>query len=119
MSNSRASTRVPKYAFHNRSGQAGVHLRGVDIYLGKHGSEESRAEYDRLIGEWVLQGRQAPERPGSETTLTANQLIFAYATFADGCYRKNGLPTGQYNAIRYALRPLRRLYGNPSSDGHT
>lgn len=74
MSNSRASTRVPKYAFHMGSGQAVVRLGGIDIYLGKHGSEESRAEYDRLIGEWVLQGRQTPGRPGSETALKRREF---------------------------------------------
>jgi hypothetical protein len=57
MSTSRASTRIPKYALHKASGQAVVRLGGIDIYLGEQDSDESRTEYDRLIGEWVLQGR--------------------------------------------------------------
>lgn len=108
-----SSARVPKYALHKASGQAVVRLGGLDFYLGKFGSDESRNQYDRLIGEWMLQGRQAPlltkSNPGS---LTVNELIIAYATFADAYYRKNGVPTGEYDAIRYSLRPLRRLYGD-------
>jgi hypothetical protein len=52
-----------------------VRLGGIDIYLGKHDSDESRAVYDRLIGEWVPQGRQAPGTPGSQTTLTVSRLV--------------------------------------------
>lgn len=44
--------------------------------------------------------------------MTVNELILAYLQFADGYYRKNGQPTGEYDSIRYSLKPLRRLYGS-------
>jgi hypothetical protein len=47
---------VPKYRLHKRSGQAYVSLNGRDLYLGAHGSEQSRAEYDRVIAEWLSSG---------------------------------------------------------------
>jgi hypothetical protein len=44
--------RTPSLCLHKASGQAVVRLDGKDHYLGKYGSPESEAEYNRLIGEW-------------------------------------------------------------------
>jgi hypothetical protein len=38
---------------HKPSGQAVVTLSGHDHYLGKWQTPESKAEYDRLVGEWL------------------------------------------------------------------
>ena len=46
-----------------------------------------------------------------ESGLTIDELILAYLTFADGYYLKNGVPTDEPANIKYALRPLRRGYG--------
>lgn len=62
MSHSPGSPRIPKYRLHRPSGQAVPRFNGVDCYLGKHGSQESRDEYDRLLSEWVIKGRQAPAK---------------------------------------------------------
>ncbi len=51
--------RVPGYLLHKASGQARVVLNGQTHYLGPHGSPESKAEYDRLIAEWLASGRIA------------------------------------------------------------
>ena len=51
------SHRVPSYRRHKPSGQAVVTISGRDIYLGKWNTAASRAEYDRLIGEWLAGGR--------------------------------------------------------------
>jgi hypothetical protein len=47
---------VPAYRLHKRSEQAIVTLSGRDHLRGKHGCKESRAKYDRLVGEWVAGG---------------------------------------------------------------
>ena len=47
------TTRLPKYRLHKPSGLAVVRLSGRDLYLGKHGTSESRNEYQRLISEWL------------------------------------------------------------------
>ncbi len=61
----RLTKKLPKYRLHRASGQAIVSLNGKTFYLGAHGSEESRAEYDRLIGLWLGNGRQLPgDAPG-------------------------------------------------------
>jgi integrase len=97
---------------HKPTGQAVVTLDGRDLYLGKHGSPESRAEYDRLVSEWLANGRRLPRAGGAAgTDLTVTELVVAYVKFADGYYVKNGRPTKEAGNIRLALRPLRRLYG--------
>jgi len=47
--------RVPKYRKH-ASGQATVHIRGRDYYLGVYDSPESKALYRRLIAAYVATG---------------------------------------------------------------
>ena len=49
--------RVPKYRRHKPTGQAVVTLSGKDHYLGKWNTTASKAEYSRLIGEWLAAGR--------------------------------------------------------------
>lgn len=97
MPNSGPSRRIPKYRLHRPSGQAVARFNGIDYYLGKHGSPESRDEYDRLLGEWMINGRQAPLKVVSRPIgqMTINELILGYLQFADGYYSKNGQPTGE------------------------
>ena len=52
--------RTPKYRRHRASGQAIVTINGHDIYLGPYGTAVSPREYDRVIGEWLANGRQSP-----------------------------------------------------------
>jgi integrase len=40
------------------------------------------------------------------------ELVNAYNDFADGYYRKAGKPTGEATNVKYAMRPLKRLYGH-------
>ena len=49
--------RIPLLRHHKPSDQGVVTLRGRDHYLGKHGSAAAKAEYDRLIAEWLAYGR--------------------------------------------------------------
>ncbi len=51
------TTKPPAYRLHKRSGQAVVTLSGRDHYLGPHRTKVSLAEYDRLVGEWLANGR--------------------------------------------------------------
>jgi integrase len=100
--------RTPKYRLHKPSGQAVVTLSGKDHYLGRYGSTESKAEYDRLVGEWLANHRQ----PATESSdITVSELISRYLAFADTYYVKNGKPTSEARNLTYAFGPLRRLYG--------
>jgi integrase len=107
----RLAQSVPKYRLHRASRQAFVELSGRRYYLGLHGSKASRIEYDRLIGQWLQNGRMIRPDEGEPGNLLVVELIVAYLSFADRYYRKGGRRTSEYTAIVHALRPLRQLYG--------
>lgn len=103
--------RIPAYVHHKPSGQARVRIGGRDHYLGPHGSPESRAEYDRLIAEWLASGRRLPT-PERGADLTVTELLAGFMEHAEQHYRKNGKPTGEALNYVYALGFVRRLYGH-------
>lgn len=107
----RLTKSTPRYRKHKASGQAVVTLSGRDFYLGKHGTKASLAEYDRLTGEWLAAGRPAYLTDELTGRLTITELIAAYRKHVESHYVKAGRPTSEQDAIRAALRPLRRLYG--------
>lgn len=101
---------IPSYRKHRATGQAIVTLNGRDFYLGLYGSKASRIEYDRLISEWLQQGRQIRPAAG-DGDLSVVELIAAYLHFARRYYRKNNRPTSEQASIRCALRYVKLLYG--------
>ena len=103
------SKSLPKYRKHKASGQAIVSLSGVDHYLGPHGTKTSKLEYDRLIGEWLANGRQLPSE--STETLAVKDLIARYWTHCKTYYVKNGKQTDEVGSIKIAMRDTRKLYG--------
>lgn len=103
------TTKPPSYRKHKPTGQAVVTIDGKDYYLGKHATAASRKSYDALIGEWMTGGRRLLSRDGSHVTVT--ELIASYWKFARGYYRKGGHSTDELAGIKYAMRPLKRLYG--------
>lgn len=108
--------RIPSYRLHKSTGQAVVTLSGHDHYLGPHGSPESHAAYQRVVAEWLSRNRQ----PETERTpdLTVSELLTAYMAFALVYYRKADpdsgelVETSQVGRLRYALAPVRQLYGD-------
>ena len=110
----RRPKRIPKYRLHKPTGLAVVRLSGRDIYLGKHGSPSSHRRYEQAVSEWLANNRQAagpagpPEVPKD---VCVNELILAYLEHAEPYYRKKGMPTGECDNIKDALRQMSRLYG--------
>ncbi len=105
---------APKYRHHKASDQAVVTLDQVDYYLGPWKSKASKAEYDRLIGEWLANGRSLPS---PRFGLTIAQLANQYRKFAEGYYVKDGQLTGAIHGIRVVIRYLREGYGpKPAAD---
>ncbi len=110
---SATTLRTPSYRHHKPSGQAVVTLDGRDVYLGRYGTPHSRAEFDRLLAEWLSNGRRFPAPASAHgTDLSVNELSLAYLAFADGYYTKRGKPTSEPGSIRQTIKPLRQLYGH-------
>lgn len=107
-----STPRVPSYRRHKPTGQAVVTIAGRDIYLGKWNSSASRAEYDRLVAEFLANGRQLRD----EVDTTVVEVINAYRKFAEQYYRKNGEVTREYGCIKEALKIVRELYGRKLAD---
>jgi integrase len=109
---SKRALRTPAYCLHKASRQAVVRIDGDDHYLGKYGTAESEAEYDRLIAEWLGNGRHLAASAAVDG-LTVVELILKYWNWAECYYRdQHGEPGLELDNVRSALKPLRRLYGH-------
>jgi hypothetical protein len=105
---------LPAYRLHKASGNAVVTIGGVDRYLGKHGTEESKAAYDRTIQEWLASGRApTPAQQGGRTGLAVAGLPERYREFTERHDQHEEKPSRKAEQIRLALKPLRRLYASP------
>jgi hypothetical protein len=103
----RLKNAIPKYRKHKQSGQAIVTINGRDHLLGPHGTKTSKLAYDRLIGEWLVNGRLPTVTPGE---ITVVELCVRYLEFAKKYYVKDGKPTRLHH-VKGAIRRVRELYG--------
>src|ERR1051326_4547346 len=102
----------PKRCHHKGSGQDYVKPPGkAPIYLGTHNSKEAKAEYDRIIAEWLVGGRCLPAS-SPDGGITVAELALPYVKFAMTYY--DGENKGELHSIRLAIRVLQQLYGDTS-----
>ena len=85
----------------------------------RHGTPQSEAEYQRLIGEWHANGqtrrRDARDAAGPHG-LTVAEMLLAYWQWAEGHYRDaDGRPGAELENIKLAVRPLRQRYGHTAA----
>jgi integrase len=112
MSTRKRAAAVPSYLKHNpgnhrKNAQARVIINGRVHYLGRYGSEMSYRRYDQLIAEWLASSRSvAFGQPAEELQMV--DLMLAYLHFADAYYGTGD--TSEAKRIRFALKPLERLY---------
>jgi hypothetical protein len=73
------SKTTPSYCFHKQPGKAYVTIDGRQVLLGKFNSKDSREKYDRVIGEWLANGRRSSPQaaPSSPTTVAATDGSWA------------------------------------------
>lgn len=110
------SSLVPKYCLHKPSGQAYVRICGKVCYVGHYGTDESKAEYGRLVAE-LATNPAVTSAMVATSALTVVEVADAYWDFSQGYYRKNGRPTSQIAIIRLAIRHIKSLYGHtPAGD---
>jgi integrase len=112
-----AKPRIPSYRLHRQSGQAIVTLTDAvtgqrkDCLLGKYDTAASKEEYKRVVLDWEVNGRRLPDA-ATAADLTVTELIDRYWQHVQGYYRHaDGTPTGEVQAMLYALRPLNHLHG--------
>jgi hypothetical protein len=103
--------RVPSYQCHH-SRQAIVTLQGRDFYLGKFGSLESRAKYDRLIAEYLACGRVAPvDHEELDDAPSVAEQMLPYLRHCEEYDRlSDGRVSNQVLMVKLAFGALRRLY---------
>jgi integrase len=92
-----------------------VTIAGQDFYLGPFDSPESRDEYDRLIGEWLVNGRRAPVKAEAPSERLMVELADAYLEHIEETVRaadeRLTSKSREACSLRRALGPVRRLYG--------
>jgi integrase len=108
---------IPQPWLHQQTGQARVTLPDPSgkrqfVILGKFGSSEADAEYNRVISEWLANGRRLPtaDRAGWRT-VTELIDVFWCKHVTRHYVKPNGSPTSEQGNYRYALRALRAGYG--------
>jgi integrase len=111
------TTKTPSYCLHKSSGRAYVTLRGKPVYLGQHGTEQSKAMYNRVVGEWMAAGC-APSVPSitPPPDMTVTMLVELFWTHAEKEYpappcKPGKRPSGELGNYWDVLKPLNRLYG--------
>ena len=114
-SQQKKTSRIPGYRTH-KTGQAFVRLNGKNIYLGKAGMAESRAEYERVVGQWLTTNRRVVPSPRSgpveDRGVTVDQLLAEFfAVRVPQKYYRDGKPTRYVASLKEALPELRALYG--------
>ncbi|NLF69173.1 MAG: recombinase XerD [Candidatus Anammoximicrobium sp.] len=101
----RLISKAPKYRHHKASDQAVVTIQGKDYYLGPWKSRTSRQEYDRLIAEYLANGRIGRDA-ANHLWVTVAELMASYVRWAKTYYcNSSELP-----AVAYSFRPLKELY---------
>ncbi len=107
------TTSVPKYRKKKVNGSkntyAVVCINGREHALGPYNSRASKAEYDRLIGQYIASGRSAGFGRHEHEVMTLRQLVIEYGKWAKEHYvRADGTPTGTHQN----MRPLMTLLLN-------
>jgi integrase len=97
---------LPKYCKHKSSGRAFVCIGGKMYYLGKYGSQTSRREYDRIIGEFVANGRQPMCDPDE---ILVESLI---VRFLDDAEKNRRYRPKRQKMITSLLKVFHDLYGS-------
>jgi len=106
-----ARKQLPKYCHHKSTDRAFVRIEGKTYYLGKHGTAASRREYDRVIAEFIANGRQGFRDPDE---ILVEQLIIR---FIDSAEAERNYSADRMAKIARILSHLDSLY--PARYGST
>ncbi|MCZ7649280.1 MAG: site-specific integrase [Planctomycetota bacterium] len=95
--------------------RAFVVLAGRRVYLGEHGTPESREAYRRVLAEWAAGSGAAPV---AARELTISELCVLHFKYVKATYLKpDGKFTSEVGCRKSCLRILRKLYKTlPAAD---
>lgn len=100
-------TSVPRLCRHSR-GQAFVKIDGRQIWLGRYGDPLAREKYDRLVAEWLANGRCLPV--ADEPSVACPTLLEILAPYWEWARRR--YTPAEVATVRSALRVAEALYGS-------
>ena len=104
-----SADRLPSYCKHKQSGQAVVYLDNREVLLGVHGTAASREKYNRLIGEWLANGRALLAAAADVVILHVIQRFWDHAR--KYYVRPDGTPSNEQRNFADVLRVLKKSYG--------
>jgi integrase len=85
------------------------------LYTGIWGIQVAKDEYDRIIGEWIANGRRLHQQTNTselDAPASVNQILAAFVLFAKDYYRNPDASTaGEYSNYLEAMHYVRKLYG--------
>ena len=105
-----ARKNLPTYRLHKPSGQAVVTLKGKDFYLGKYKSKASREAYEKIIAEYLANGKETPPTR-TRNEISVEELSILFMQYAESYYRKNGKPTDTVFRCQISVSPVVQYYG--------
>lgn len=108
---------VPSYRHHKQSGQAIVtlNLNGTrkNVLLGRYGTPESRAEYERVLARLRLGSPVAVSTPAAaQPDISVNEVLVGFMRWAATHYRTPaGETTPEVRELKFSVGPLKELFG--------
>jgi hypothetical protein len=109
----------PRLCNDKNSNQAVVRVDGKKLYLGRWDSPEARKNYDRIIGEWLSNGRSLTSANGnSHPALSVNGLLLRYWEHAAKYYvHADGTPTSELRLMSDVIDLIKEVHGlRPASE---
>ncbi|QJW93149.1 tyrosine-type recombinase/integrase [Frigoriglobus tundricola] len=108
----RPKNEVPVYKHHKSTGLARCWVNGRWVSLGKYGSAESKAEFERILAE-LRSGVPATSVAVASESLTVDQILLVFLKHANEHYRRaDSTPTDQVVEYKRALAPVHKIYGH-------
>jgi integrase len=104
---------VPSYRLHKPSGQAVAYVKRKPVYLGPHGSPESKTRFAELLEKLATGSQDAPAPPkAAAPTMYLNDLCVRFVA-----KEFPRLSKSEKDCFRSAIRVARKLFGEtPVSD---